>query len=599
MKTYTRLFCYIKPYWPQLAVATVCMVLFALFNTVTIYTIKPIIDHVFTPGGEIVTYPLPLTGVVLTLTRHQMLFGIAGFLILTFLCKGLASYGQAYFMGSCGMRAGTDLRNAVYDHLLGQSLAYFDRRKTGDLVSRLTGDIGIILNSISNIVAAFIREPAEVIFVIGLIFLLDWRLTLVSLLVFPLVGWVIAFFGKSMRVTTRSMQQEQGEISTVIMESVAGIRIVQGFTMEAYEQGRHRARAAAFLAAALRILRIKALAPPVLELIAALAIAGIIVYGGLQVIKGEQAGGITTGTFFTFMAALITLYKPLRSLTQVNNTLQQIVAAGERLFEILDAPAAVASRPDAPSLPPFAGMIEYRGVHFAYDDEPVLRGIDLTITRGMRVAVVGSSGAGKTTLINLLPRFYDPTRGQVLIDGEDIRLVGLDSLRRQIGIVTQEVVLFNDTVRHNVAYGTANATDEQIMAAARAANAAEFIAKLPEGLDTVIGERGMTLSGGERQRLSIARAILKNPPILLLDEATSNLDTESERAVQEALERLMAQRTTLVIAHRLSTVTTADLIIVLDGGRIVDRGKHEELLARGGLYQRLYELQFADLTGAE
>ncbi len=590
MSTYSRLFAYIRPYAGHLAVATVCMILFALFNAVTIYTIKPIIDHVFTAGSDLVHYPVPLTGIVLTVTRAQMLFGTAGFLVLVFFCKGLASYGQAYFMGSCGMRAGTDLRNAVYARLLAQSLAYFDRRKTGDLVSRLTGDISIILNSISNIVAAFIREPAEVIFLLGLIFLLDWKLALISLLVFPFVGWIIAFFGKSMRTTTRSLQQEQGEISSVVMESVAGIRIVQGFTMEAYERQRHGARAAAFLRASLRILRIKALAPPVLELIAAFAIAGIIVYGGLQVVRES----LTTGTFFAFMAALISLYKPLRSLTQVNNTLQQIVAAGERLFEILDAPVAVTSVPGAPALPAFRDRITYRDVHFAYGDEPVLRGVDIEVTRGMRVAIVGSSGAGKTTLLNLLPRFYDPTQGEVCIDGQDVRAVDLGSLRRQIGIVTQEVVLFNDTVRHNIAYGTDGADDAQVMAAARAANAADFIAKLPQGLDTVIGERGMTLSGGERQRLSIARAVLKNPPILLLDEATSSLDTESERAVQEALERLMAQRTTLVIAHRLSTVTTADLIIVLDGGRIVDRGKHEELLARGGLYRRLYELQFAD-----
>lgn len=590
MKTYRRLFAYIKPYWPQLALATLCMVLFALFNTITIYSIKPTIDHVFTATDAAVDYALPLTAITLHLTRLQMLFGLSGFIVLTFLLKGLASYGQAFFMGLCGMSAGTDLRNEVYEKILRQSLDFFHARKTGDIASRLTGDIGIILNSISNIVAAFIREPAEVMFLIGLIFVLDWRLALVSLLVFPFVGWLIAAFGKKMRTTTHTMQAEQGEIAAVVTETVGGIRIVQGFTMEAHETQRHRARTAEFLRASLRILRIKALAPPVLEFIAALAIAGIIVYGGMQVVNQK----ITTGTFFTFMAALISLYKPLRSLTQVNNTLQQIVAAGERLFELLDAPLRVVSAPGAPPLAPLKNAITYRGVGFSYDREPVLHDIELTVARGQRVAIVGSSGAGKSTLLNLLPRFYDPTAGAVCIDGTDVRTLDLESLRRAIGIVTQDVVLFNDSVHNNIAYGTPGAAREKVAAAARAANADEFIARLPRGYDTVIGERGMTISGGERQRLSIARALLKNPPILLLDEATSNLDTESERAVQEALERLMADRTTLVIAHRLSTVTGADLIIVLDGGRIVERGPHAELLAQGGLYAKLYQLQFAD-----
>jgi len=592
VKSFKRLFGYMRPYSGSLLLAIVCMILFALFNTISIYTLKPIIDEVFNATGELIDYQIPGTELIFSVTREKLLYILAVFIVAVFLGKGLASYGQAYFLGKCGLRAGTDLRNETYQHLLRQSLDYFDSRKTGDLISRLTGDVGIILNSISNIVSGMIREPVSIIFLVGLIFLLDWRLAALSMVVFPAVGWLIAVFGRQMRTTTQRMQQQQGAAASVVMESVSGIRIVQGFGMEEYEDRRHQACTSRFLRAALRILRIKALAPPILELIAALAIAGIIVYGGRQVIRGAGAGGITTGTFFTFMAALISLYKPLRSLTQVNNTTQQLVAAGDRLFEILDTVPRVVSPPRGDVLTEFRRDIEYRGVSFAYADDPVLVDINLTIKRGMCVAVVGSSGAGKTTLLNMLPRFYDPTKGGIFIDGIDLRAVELTSLRRLIGIVTQEVVLFNDTVFHNIAYGAANTSKDEVVAAATAANAADFISELPQGYDTVIGERGMMLSGGERQRLSIARALLKNPPLLLLDEATSSLDTEAERNVQEALNRLMEQRTTLVIAHRLSTITRADMIIVIDDNRIVERGIHSELVNTGGVYQRLYELQF-------
>ncbi|MDQ6959749.1 MAG: ABC transporter transmembrane domain-containing protein, partial [Mariprofundaceae bacterium] len=483
-----------------------------------------------------------------------------------------------------------DLRNRIYGHLVRQSLGFFAHRKTGELLARINYDVTLVQAAVSTSVTALMRDSVSIIFLLGVVFFQDWTLALIAMLVFPLVIYPIARFGRKIRHASSDGQISMGELTSLVEETVGGIRVVKAFGMEDYECGRFRRFTGNFLHHQMRMFRVHALSFPIMELLAGFGIAGVLFYGGLRV----ASGATTAGTLVSFLAALIMLYEPVKRLSRANNEIQQGLAASERVFEIMDEPVAVEDAPDAVELAGFSRNICFDHVALQYEgtDKQVLSDVSFNVQAGDVVALVGRSGAGKTSLANLLPRFMDVTGGAVLVDGHDVRKLTQSSLRAQIAMVTQEVILFNDTVLNNIAYGLENIDRARVEEVARAANAHGFIAKLPKGYDTLIGERGVILSGGQRQRLSLARALLKDAPILILDEATSSLDTESERLVQQAIDRLMQGRTVVVIAHRLSTIRHADRIVVLDNGNIAQMGAHDELLAQDGLYAGLYRMQF-------
>jgi subfamily B ATP-binding cassette protein MsbA len=493
-------------------------------------------------------------------------------------------------MSYIGNATVTTLRDQLFASLMRQPLSFFDGEATGTLMSRLTYDVNLLQDAMTRVVTSFFKDSFTVLGLSAVIFYREWRLALLAMAVFPLAVALILWLGKRTRLVSHDTQVANARLYTVLQESLAGQRIVKAFAREDYEERRFWGANWDYFRTRMRLNAVRELSPPTMEFLGSLGMAGIIFYGGYAVIRGTS----TPGTFFSFLAALLMLYQPIKSLSAVQNIVQEGLAAATRVFGLMDRAPEIQDRPGAAALPPLQGEIVFRGVSFAYDQgRQVLRDIDLTVGRGEIVALVGPSGAGKSTLLNLLPRFYEVTGGAILIDGRDLREVTLSSLRAQIGVVTQQTILFNDTVRYNVAYGSLSAPTEEILAALKSAHAYDFVASLPQGLDTVIGEQGVRLSGGERQRLAIARALLKDPPILILDEATSSLDSEAEREVQQALDRLIAGRTTLVIAHRLSTVRNAQRIVVLEEGRVVESGRHADLLAAGGLYRRLYEMQFA------
>jgi subfamily B ATP-binding cassette protein MsbA len=464
-------------------------------------------------------------------------------------------------------------------------------------MSRITNDVSYIQGAVSEAVTALLKDSFTLVCLVFVIFYRDWQLAIIAMFVFPLAVYPIAKFGQKMRQIATRTQVTMGSLTTLLQETISGTRIVKAFSMEEYENRRFSGENERLFRLNLKAVSINAISSPLMEFLGGLGISAIIFYGGYQVIHGYS----TPGTFFSFLTALIMLYEPVKRLTNVNNTIQQGIAGAQRVFGIIDLVPEIRNRPDALTLPPIAREIEICDVNFRYEETPVLRNIRLKIRAGEVVAFVGMSGGGKTTLVNLIPRFYDVTEGAILIDGRDIRDVTVESLRGQIAIVTQQTILFNDTVRNNIAYGDIARTEEEIVAAAKAANAHDFILRLPQGYDTFIGEMGTKLSGGEKQRISIARALLKNAPILILDEATSSLDSEAEIEVQDALENLMKGRTTLVIAHRLSTIRNADRIIVLVNGEIREEGTHEHLLSCEGEYCRLYHMQFSEngRNGAE
>jgi subfamily B ATP-binding cassette protein MsbA len=470
-----------------------------------------------------------------------------------------------------------------------QPYAFFDKETTGVLMSRLIYDVMLLQESVTRVVTSIFKDSFTIVGLTFVIFYREWRLALMAMVVVPLAAVFIVRFGRRLRRLSAQSQTAMARVSTILQENFTGQRIVKAFAREDFESSRFAQANQDFLKVRLRHTAVREMSSPVMELLGSFGMAAIIGYGGYNVIQGTS----TPGTFFSFLAALLMLYAPIKGLSGTHNNIQEGLAAAERVFSLLDTPPAIQDRPSATPLPPLSKEILYEGVWFAYDERQALEDVNLTVRRGEMVALVGPSGAGKTTLLSLLPRFYEVSRGGIRIDGRDIRDLTLKSLREQIGVVTQQTILFNDTVRYNVAYGRLEATEAEIWAALRAAHAETFVRALPQGLDTVIGEQGVRLSGGERQRLAIARALLKDPPILILDEATSSLDSESEREVQLALDRLIEGRTTLVIAHRLSTVRNAHRIVVLDGGRLVEMGSHAELLAQEGLYRRLYEMQFA------
>jgi len=522
--------------------------------------------------------------------KTEYIYYIPIAVIALYTVKGAAYFGQAYLMGWIGQRVIYDLRNQIYNCLTAQSLNFFAHRKTGELLARISYDVTLVQSAVSTSVTALMRDTMTIIFLIGVIFYQDWMLALIAMAVFPIIIYPILRFGRKMRSATYDGQVVMGEMSSLIEETVGGIRVVKAFGMEDYERKRFRDLIGGFMKHQMRIFKVNAMSFPIMELVAGFGIAGVLFYGGLRVAAGEA----TAGTLMSFLAAVIMLYEPVKRLSGANNQIQQGLAAAERIFDILDEEIIVSDVADARSLTGFQHAISFESVGLCYAgaDKAVLSNINLEVKAGQVVALVGRSGAGKSSLANLVPRFMDVTDGRVLLDAHDVRELTQESLRQQIALVTQDVILFNDTVLNNIAYGHEDIDHERVIAIAKAANAHEFIMKLPQGYETMVGERGVILSGGQRQRLSLARALLKDAPILILDEATSSLDTESEQLVQQAIDRLMTGRTVLVIAHRLSTIRHADCIVVLDDGGIAQMGKHDELLQQGGLYAELYHMQF-------
>ncbi len=552
------------------------MLVYAGASAAVAYLVKPIINKVL-PGEA----GLPFSF-------------WAAFILVAYLAKGLGSYFSTYLMTDIGQRVVRDLRDQLFRHILNQSATFFSRRTTGQLMSRITNDVNQVQQAVSETIGDLLREGLSVIGYAFMMFYFDWRLALVCVTSAPLVVYPLVRLGQRVRRSTRRSQEQLEYLSHLTAEAFTGHRIVKAFAAERHEADRFSAASDRLYRTNLKVISTLSILSPIMEFLGGVAIVGLLWYGRNQISQTSM----TAGDFLGFIFAAFMLYTPVKRLSRVNANLQQATAAAQRIFEMLDTHSEVRERPDARPLTGVSRNIEFRHVGFMYDDgpgKPILRDVSFTASAGQVIAIVGLSGAGKTTLVNLLPRFYDVTSGAVLIDGVDIRDMTLKSLREQIGIVTQETVLFDDTIARNIAYGAQGADPAAIEEAARAAHAHEFIQTLSDRYDTKIGERGQRLSGGQRQRLAIARALLKNSPILILDEATSSLDAESELLVQDALANLMRNRTAFVIAHRLSTVRRADAIVVLERGRVAEIGRHDELLARpGGVYAKLYALQLFD-----
>ncbi len=572
METFKRLILMAKKYYLRFIFAAICMLIAGGLQSALPLIAKPAIDDIFVSKNIAALKWIPFAVVAI------------------FLFKGLSNYGQAILMSSIGLRIVTDLRNKLYEQIQKQSLSFFTEYSTGLLMSRITNDVLSVQTAASEAITALVKDSFMLISLVGVIFYTDWKLALIAIVVFPLTIYPISLFGKKMRNVTTSTQVTMGTLNSLLQETISGTRIVKAFGMEKYESKRFAMENERLFKYNMKAVSVNAISSPFMDFLGGLGIAAVIFYGGYNVLHGTS----TPGTFFSFIAALLMLYEPVKRLTNINNTINQGIAGADRIFSIIDLTPDIEDKSGAINLPPIKHGIDIENVTFRYEKNPVLKNVNLSIKAGEVVAFVGMSGGGKTSLVNLIPRFYDVNEGRILIDGYDIRDVSLQSLRSQIAIVTQQTILFNDTVKNNIAYGDIERTEDDIINAAKAANAHDFIMRLPNGYDANIGELGTKLSGGEKQRLSIARALLKNAPILILDEATSSLDTEAEIEVQDALDNLMRGRTTLVIAHRLSTVRNADRIIALVNGEIVEEGDHETLLKKKGEYFRLYNLQFKD-----
>ncbi len=572
MTVFKRLVNMARPYIGRFLLAAVCMTAAGALHSSLPLVAKEAIDGIFMNKDISALKWIP--------------FAIVGI----FLLKNLCNYVQVILMNSIGLRIVTDLRRKLYERIQMQSLSFFTEHPTGLLMSRITNDVLSVQSASSEAITALVKDTITLIGLVGVVFYLDWKLALIAMIVFPITAYPIAKFGKKIRKYTTSTQTTMGTLSSLLQETIAGTRIVKAFCMEKYESDRFAKENERLFKLGMKIVSIGALSSPLMDFLGGLGIAAIVFYGGYNVIEGHS----TPGSFFSFLAAVLMLYEPIKRLTNINNTINQGIAGGERIFSIIDRKPDIEDRHGAADLPPIEKEIVLENVTFKYEHTPVLKNINLKIKAGETLAIVGMSGGGKTTLVNLIPRFYDVSEGRVQIDGRDIRDVTVRSLRSQMAIVTQQTILFNDTVRNNIAYGDIERTDDAVIRAAKAANAHDFIMRLPQGYESNIGELGTKLSGGEKQRISIARALLKDAPILILDEATSSLDTEAEIEVQDALDNLMKGRTTLVIAHRLSTIRNADRIIALAGGEIVEEGTHDALLAKKGEYYRLYNLQFKD-----
>ncbi len=572
---YRRLLRFVRPYWGKLMLAGVILAVNSVAGLALPLVIRFVVDSALVEASL------------------QLLNRVTLLLFALFLIQAVLGFGQAYLLGWVGERVVANLRTELYSHLQAMPLRFFAATRTGELLSRLGNDVTTIQDAVTSTLLSLLSNLIMFVGGVVIIFVMAWRLTLIMLAVVPLAVIGMIILGRWVRRYSRQVQDALAEVSAVAEEALSGVRIVKSFAREPYEIGRYRDGVERLFRIAIKRVRLGAILGPIIGLLAFSTIALVLWVGSREVI----AGRLTPGQLVSFLLYTMMIASPIASFTSLYAQFQRALGASERVFQLLDTPPEMVDAPDAIELPPIRGEVRFEGVCFDYGDSAearvVLQDINLVAHPGQVVALVGPSGAGKTTLVNLIPRFYDPNCGRVTIDGYDIRQVKLQSLREQIGIVPQETALFSGSVRENIRYGKLDATQEEIEAAARAANAHDFIMDLPEGYDTLVGERGVKLSGGQRQRVAIARALLKNPRILILDEATSSLDTESEQAVQEALERLMRDRTTFVIAHRLSTITNADWIAVLDAGRIVEQGTHAELLARpDGLYRKMVALQF-------
>ncbi|HVZ61313.1 MAG TPA: ABC transporter ATP-binding protein [Terriglobales bacterium] len=602
MSPFTRLLRYVRPYWVQLLASVALMSLVGLLDAFRILLIGPIFDRVLHPASQsrnILLFTIPGTDHSIYLqqfiperfTNAWTIVAIA--LVGATLLKGIADYLGTYLVNYAGFGMITDLRDNLYNAVLRRSVSFFSKHSTGTLLSTLINDIERVQFAMSSVLAEFLQQFFILIFTAGVVIVLGGKLAWVLLLFVPFIVFSAVRVGRRVRQTTRKGQDRLAEIHNILHETITGNRIVKAFGMELWEALRFRGAAARLFRANLRSVRAAALSSPLMDTFGSIAIALLLLMGRDHI----KANVFTAGSFLAFIVAVFKLYDPVRKFALFYNNFQQAIGASSAIFNFIDSEDDVREKPRAKTLGSFSKSIRFENVHFAYDAEsrPILFDINLEIRRGEAVALVGSSGAGKTTLVHLIPRFFDVTEGRLLIDGNDVRDISVASLRAQIGIVTQETVLFNDTVRNNIAYGQPHVPISAVHKAAEAALADGFISELPEGYDTVIGERGVRLSGGERQRIAIARALLKNAPILILDEATSALDAESESLVQRALANLMVGRTVVVIAHRLSTIRRADRIVVIEGGTVSDIGSHEDLMTRLGTYRRLYDLQFIDV----
>ena len=594
MKTYLRLLSWLRPHWLRVAAAMLCMQVYSLAQGAGIFLVGPAVAYLFEPkafdAATVHIGRLQVMRELMDAVGAGFFPVLIGSIIIVFTLKGLADFGQAFLMGDAAQRVLRDLRNRLFQHIESLPIRYYTRSATGELMSRITNDVALIQGAVSDAVAAVLRDASAAVVLIALAFAMDAELAFYACLVFPVAVYPVMRLGKRLRRASRKRLVSTARLSTLIHETVRGIRVVKGFGMEKWEAARFADENRSLYRTNMKAIRIKAIVTPINEFLAAVGFAVTLWYGQRRI----NAGTLRPQDFITFFVALGSIYPYIKKLASINNVVQEGIAGATRVFEILDERPEPADLPAAAPLQAVAEGVSFEDVFFKYDEEMVLKEIAFRIGVGEVVALVGSSGGGKTTIANLIPRFYDVTSGRVAIDGRDVREYTVASLRRQIGIVTQQTLLFNDTIANNIAYGEVRRTREEIEAAARAAHAHEFIVRMPEGYDTVVGEGGVRLSGGEAQRLSVARAILKNAPILILDEATSSLDAESEAAVQKALDNLLARRTTLVIAHRLSTIRHADRILVVREGRIVEEGTHDELLALGGEYRKLYERQFRD-----
>ncbi len=566
--TYTRLIQYARPYKSRLIIGVAFSILFAGSTAGILPAVRNVLGELFDP--EVMGW--------------AAIIGVAIVLPLLGLLRGVGFYLSMYFIKWVGHRIVHDLRIAAFDRLQELSVYYFSRQKAGELISRTANDTMMVERAVSTVLVDLVRQPFVLLFLLAVVIWLDPVLAFLSLVVFPICIVPVILFGKRVRRNARQAQAKLADIVSILQESIGGVRVIKSFGMEPYERARFAERCREVFNRMMKVARARSAIEPIIVEISIIGISLILIYAHVT--------GMAMETFITFGIALVALYEPVKKMSAVHLTIQQSSAAADRIFEILDEHVTVQNRPDAVTLEPPVRSIELDGVEFGYDGELVLKNISLSVRAGECVALVGSSGSGKTTLVSLLPRFFDPVRGCVRINGRDIREYTLESLRRQIGLVTQDTFLFNDTIANNIAYGRKDADPADIEAAAKRAHAHSFIESLPDRYETIVGDRGVRLSGGQCQRLSIARAILRNPPILVLDEATSALDTESERQVQAALDEIMTNRTVFAIAHRLSTIAHADRIVVLDNGGIVEEGTHEELLAKSGVYRYLYDLQF-------
>lgn len=617
MKTYFRILGYVKPYWRHVALSIICTMFYAGLNGLSIYLTIPLLDTLFQESArkEVVQQPVLMDkisflpqwvikvkddiskefkDVIMSGSKEDALLKICFLVLIAFIFKNISGYLQAYFLSYVEQGTIKDIRNSAYMHLHKLPMSYFKHEKIGNLISRITNDVNVVQASISVAFLNMIREPLTIIVFLGIAISISWKLTMLALVVLPFSMIIIAWIGLKLRKQSGIIQAKMADITTILQEVISGVKIVKAFGMEKYENNKFMKETNNFFKLMLRIVRIRNVSSPITEVLSTTVGVVIIYFGGLLVLK-EQT--LSASEFMGFLFAIFQLMPPIKELSSVNNRIQESSAAGDRIFEILDTPPIIADAEDAVEKNSFSELLKFDNVSFNYEDsnESVLKNINFEVQKGEILALVGPSGGGKSTLVDLIPRFYDPVQGSILLDNIDIRKIKIDSLRSLMGIVTQEIFLFNETVKKNIAYGLSDHPMNKIEDAAKMANAHDFILEMSNGYDTVIGERGVMLSGGQRQRISIARALFKDPEIMIFDEATSSLDTESESLVQEAIDRLMYNRTTIVIAHRLSTIRNATRILVIDNGEIIQRGTHSELISQGkGLYKKLYEMQFRD-----